>query len=369
MTSPMVSTLARARTTRAARRWLALHLMATAAALVVAFSTWMPWVSAVGTVTLAGHTRRVALQLSPGDVYDVAGTFMWSALTVMGAMICPLLWTHRGRLVSMLAVVAYAVWVVACTSFATIRFEALFRTEVILASDLGIPGLDVSSQRQLLPGLFLACAGILLSLVSCFALFLDVARPRPGARREHAIIPVRSMLPAAGALTASLLLWIIATLVVPWATLDCAGAPLLFGHCTGIPFNAALGTGIRSTTEAFDPLAAKYAAPVLLTGSAALILVAIWRRRLTRRLCVWISLWLVVSAASAALADAGVSAVIANPAAQGLPGGTWSGDNGIACALLALLLGTAGVVYLWIAALRSRSVSGRDRNEPKPAGT
>jgi hypothetical protein len=368
MTSPKVPTLARSRTARGARQRLALRAMATLAALVVALSAWMPWVSAVGTVTLSGHTRRVALQLSPGDVHDVAGTFVWSALTVMGALICPLLWARRGRLVSMLAVVAYAAWVLAFTGFATSRFEALFRTEVILASDIGIPGLDVASQRQLLPGLFLGCAGIALSLVSCFALFLDVARPLPGVRREHAFIPVRSMLPAAGALTASLLLWIIATLVVPWATLDCAGAPLLFGHCTGIPFNAALGTGIRSTTAAFDPLAAKFAAPVLLTGSAALMLVAVWRRRLTRRLCVWISLWLVVSGASAALADAGVSAVIANPAAQSLPAGTWSGDNGIACAVIALLLGTAGVVYLWIAALRSRPELGRDHDEPEPAG-
>ena len=359
MTNPAIQTIARPRT-GAARSWLAFRALASIAAIVVALSAWMPWVSAVGTATVAGRTRRVALQLSPGDVRDVASAFVWSVLTVAGVLICPLLWARRDRLVSLLAVVAYAVWVLAFTGLATSRVGVLFHTEIVLAPDLGIPGLDVTSQRQLLPGLFLACAGILLSLVACLALFLGVARLRAGttaANMDQRMIVVRSKLPAAGALSACVLLWIAGALVLPWATVNCTGIPLVFGQCTGIPFNAALGTGLRVTTSAFDPLAAKYAMPVLLVGSVVFILAAIWRRRLTRRICVWISLWLLTCGISVALGNAGVAAVIANPAAQGLPAGAWSGDNGIACSLLALLLGVLGAIYLWIAAFRLPSAS------------
>lgn len=354
-TNPAIHTAVRPRTA-AGRGWLLPRALASVAALVVAVSAWMPWISAVGTATVAGQTHRAVLQLSPGDVRDVAGAFVWSLLTVAGALICPLLWARRDRLVSLLAVIAYTVWVLAVTGLATSRLGALFQPEIVLAPDLGIAGLDVTSQRQLLPGFFLACAGIVLSFIACLALFLSVARLRAGSSASTSgqpLVTARSRLPAAGALTACALLEIVALLVLPWATVNCAGAPLIFGRCTGIPFSAALGAGIRSTTSAFDPLAAKYAALVLLVGSAVFILVAIWRRRLTRRLCVWISLWLLAAAGAAALADAGVSAVIANPTAQGLPAGSWTGDNGIACALLALLIGLAGTVYLWIAAFRT----------------
>lgn len=322
--------------------------------MIVAVAAWMPWVSAVGTTTIAGHTRRLVLLLSPGDVRDVLGAFVWSALSVAGALICPLLWAWRDRLISLLAVVTYTVWVLVFTGLATSRFAALSQPEILLAPDFGIAGIDVTSQRQLRFGLFLAGAGIILSLIACLALFLGVARLRAGsADGVLHIFRARSKLPASSALTACIALWLAATFVLPWATVSCAETPLLFGRCTGIPFNSALGVGIRTSTTVFDPLAAKYAIPALLTGTAVFILGAVWMRRLTRRLCAWITLWLAASAGCVALADTGVGAVIANAPAQGLPSGSWSGDNGIACAVLALLIGLGGVGYLWIAAFRA----------------
>lgn len=353
--SATTQTITRPHTTFA-RGWVSSRVLASIAALTVAVAAWMPWASAVGTSTIAGHTRRIALQLSPGDVHDVIGSFTWSALTVAGALICPLLWARRDRLISLLAVVAYTLWVLVFTGVATSRVGALFQPVILLTPDLGIAGLDVTSQRVLLLGFFLACGGIILSLIACLALFLGVARLRAGSSAADAslrIVRARSKLPAAGALTACFLLWIAGTLILPWATVNCASAPLLFGRCTGIPFDSALAAGIRTTTTVFDPLAAKFAVPVLLIGTAVLLLGAIWLRRLTRRLCAWITLWLAASAACVALADRGVSAVVADPAAQGLPAGAWSGDNGIACALLALLIGLGGAVYLWIAAFRA----------------
>lgn len=352
MAQPTTLTAARPRTSTA-NGWLAARALATVAAVAVALAAWTPWVEAIGTRTAAGVTRRVVLQLSPGDVTDVIGAFWWSGVTVAGALICPLLWARRDRLISRLAAIAYTLWMLAFMGLATSRIGVLFQPEIVLARDLGTAGLVVTSQRQLLPGLFFACAGTILSLIACFALFLDDARMRAGASTELRIVPVRSKLPAAGALTASVLCWLVATLVLPWATVGCPNTTLLLGTCAGMPYNAALAVGIRVTTTAFDPLAAKYAVLMLLAGSGALILVAIWRRRLTRRLCAWITLWLVACAGAATLARAGVAAVVANPAAQGLPAGAWSGDNGLACALLALLLGLVGVVYLWVAAVRA----------------
>jgi hypothetical protein len=161
-------------------------------------------------------------------------------------------------------------------------------------------------------------------------------------------------LSASGALTLSALLFLIGIFIMPWATVNCTQMPLFLGQCTGVNYAGATSAGIRAYANVFDPLAARYAIPILLAGGALLVLLGVWGRDLFRRGGVWLVLWLLTATLFAVLGDLGAGAIVANPATYGLPTGRWSGDSGIAVAFLGLLIGWGAALYLGILALRGR---------------
>jgi hypothetical protein len=169
----------------------------------------------------------------------------------------------------------------------------------------------------------------------------------PGAGRH-----VRS-LPGSGTITGGLLLWAWGFFLLPWATVNCTKAPLLVGSCQGLPVASALQIGLGAARTVFDPSAALVALTGLLLVGALVILLAVWRRDITRTLCVWASLWLALALGCAALAVIGAQQVVSNAPAVGLPTGDWRGDTGVLVVFLALLLVAIGLIPLWAVAVRA----------------
>jgi hypothetical protein len=164
-------------------------------------------------------------------------------------------------------------------------------------------------------------------------------------------LPTRS-LPGAGAITGGLLLWAWGFFLLPWATVNCAQVPLLIGTCQGLPVWNALPIGLDIARSALDPNAAFAVIGLLLTG-ALVILLTVWRRDITRTLCVWATLWLALALGCALLAVNGAQQVVADAPAVAMPTGDWRGDTGVLVVFLALLLIFIGLIPLWAVAVRA----------------
>ncbi|MGZ6285209.1 MAG: hypothetical protein ACXWQ5_18170, partial [Ktedonobacterales bacterium] len=85
-----------------------------------------------------------------------------------------------------------------------------------------------------------------------------------------------------------------------------------------------------------------------------MVLAGLWWRARSVAFCGWATLWLVLAAAFAWLADYGVGVVVEKHDTLGLPAGTWSGENAVLVTLLGFVLALGGLGYLWVDALRNR---------------
>ena len=368
---------------RRSRRYaLYARLAATACALLFFYASWSPLATAVTSGDLrngpTGPLNRFSLtaaELGAPPLHALlgAGFFgLWSALTVAGLLLSPLLWQSSLRWLRWLAIALYACWLVA---IAIIFIET---SSLVLAT---LPDQLHSGAGPYLTtlypygtrvaiysvtpafGLWLAPLAALLGLAApALAIRAAVTYQRartpvaptvqgeivqPGAAR-----PARS-LPGSGAITGGLLLWAWGFFLLPWATVNCTKAPLLVASCQGLPVTSALQIGLGAARTAFDPSAALVALTGLLLVGALVILLAVWRRDITRTLCIWASLWLALALGCAALAVAGAQQVVSNAPAVGLPTGDWRGDTGVLVVFLALLLVAIGLIPLWAVAVRA----------------
>lgn len=373
----------RGRGARLSRRYALLaRLAATACALIFFYVAWAPLANAItsGDLRLAttGPMYRFSLttaELGAPPLYALYGDHffgLWSGLTVAGLLLSPLLWQTSLRWLRWLAIALYACWLVAVSA---VFIDAAQLILVTIPGHLsqGVGPYEVTlypygtrvAIYTITPafGLWLALVAALLGIgAAALAVMAAVTRRRatvpitPTVQGEIVTpgdaAPTRSI-PGAGAITGGLILWAWGFFLLPWATINCTQAPLLFGSCQGLPVASALEIGLGGARAYFEPTAGLYAITGLLFTGALLILIAVWRRDITRTLCVWASLWLALALGCAVLAISGVQQVVANAPSVGMPTGDWRGDTGVLIVFLALLLVAIGLIPLWAVAVRA----------------
>lgn len=360
---------------------LAARLLATACALLAFYVSWAPLATAITSGDLSqgptGPLYRFGLtaaELGAPPLHALFGADFfgpWSALTVLGLLISPLLWQTTFRWLRWLAVALYGCWLVAImivfAETAQLILSALpdqlhagagpytttlypYTTHVAIYSISPAFGLWLVIVTALLGLAAAACAA--LSAVRYQQARVPVAPSVQGEIVTHAGRPTRS-LPGSGAITGGLLLWAWGFFLLPWATVNCTQSPLLLGTCRGLPVTSALQIGLGNARAFFDPSAGLVAITGLLLVGALSILLAVWRRDITRTLCSWATAWLALALGSAAVAVAGAQQAVSDAPSVGLPTGDWRGDSGVLIVFLALLLVAIGLIPLWAVAVRT----------------
>jgi len=368
---------------RISRRYaLFARLAATLSALALFYVSWAPLATAITSgdlrVAPTGPIYRFSLttaELGAPPLHAMFGESffgLWSALTVAGLLLSPLLWQSSIRWLQWLGAALYACWLIIMSVIFTATTQLILGTiPALLAHGAGpytttlYPYGTRVAIYTITPayGLWLALLGALLGIAAAaLAVMSMVTRRRaiapitPTVQGEivtrGAARPIQS-LPGAGAVTGGLILWAWGFFALPWATVNCSQSPLLIGSCQGLPVTSALQIGLDVVRSVFDPSAALYAITGLLLVGALATLIAVWRRDITRTFCAWASAWLVFALGCAVLAITGVQQVVSDAPSVGLPTGDWRGDTGVLIVFLALLLVGIGLIPLWAVAVRA----------------
>ncbi|HET9110889.1 MAG TPA: hypothetical protein VFN78_08710 [Ktedonobacterales bacterium] len=368
---------------RRSRRYaLFARLTATACALLFFYVSWAPLATAITSGDLrsgpTGPLHRFGLtaaELGAPPLHALVGDVffgLWSALTITGILLSPLLWQTSIRWLRWVATALAACWLVVMTViFAQTAYFILVGLPEQLRRGAGpyqatlVPyGIQVAIYNITSAfGLWLALLAVLLGIAAAaLAVMASVTYQRarapiaptvqgeivtPGAAR-----PARS-LPGVGAMTGGLLLWAWGFFALPWATINCTQAPVLIGTCRGLQGTPVLWIGLDIVRMAFDPSAALYAITGLLLVGALMILLSVWRRDITRTLCAWASAWLAFTLACSVVAISGVQQVVSDAPSVNMPTGDWRGDTGVLVVFLALLLVGIGLIPLWAVAVRN----------------
>ncbi len=355
------------------RRWERLEfvgrILITVGAVLAAVGAWMPGEVVNAYAVVGGQRQDYVLTLTPGDVEGLFGSFEWSLLTVVPLLTLPLVWWrsralvwwHSQEIISTTILGIYSLW------WATVPLsspDALKTSnDLVLVPEMHPQRLIITHHGDRLIGFWIAVmGGALIFIGTLFLIFAAVKRPRDprlnlplfAERSDAATSRPRVPLPGASALTIALALWAVSTFVMPWASVNCSTTPLFAGTCIGLPYTSVLRLGIADVTTLIDPMVARYAVGVLLGGGAAMILAGLWLRARSIAFCGWTTLWLVLAAAFAWLAEDGVGVVVAKHDALGLPAGAWVGENAVLVTLLGFALALGGLAYLWVDALRHR---------------
>lgn len=368
---------------RASRRYaLYARFAATLCAVVYFYVCWAPLANAITSgdlrIAATGPEYRfslIAAEFGAPPLLDLFGDsffIWWSLLTVLGLLLAPLLWQSSIRWLRWVAMAVYALWFIAISwTLAATAQLILFTLPAQLHAGAGpykttlYPYGTRVAIYALSPayGLWLALLGALIGLAalplawlamrSRHAAMVPVAPIAQGEIVTHGDGQPTRSLPGAGAITGGLVLWAWGFFLLPWATLNCSKAPLLIGTCQGLQVTSALEVGLNVIRVYFDPSAALYALTGLLVSGALAILLAVWRRDITRTLCVWTSAWLALALGCAGLAISGAQQVVHDSASVGLPSGDWRGDSGVLVVFLALLLVAIGLLPLWAVAVRA----------------
>ncbi|WIG61993.1 MAG: hypothetical protein OJF49_004742 [Ktedonobacterales bacterium] len=331
-------------------------LLATCAAVLAPVVAWMPSVVVTGTDS---QQQVYTLRLTPGDIDGAfLGTFGWSALTVFGLLMLPLVWSRRRSLITLLGLLGYVAFAIglAISGTSLDAHTILPGTTLALNANLNPSTLNVTSTPRFLTPDWLLGFIAVLTLLAALVIGADVALSRTARRGTPTTTEAQphGQLRAAAKslLTLAIALWAAGTFLFPWATLNCSATPLLIGHCTGITYSSAASYGILANTTAFDPLAGLHAIEILLGGGAALLLAALWWGRASLAFAYWVTLWLLAANGFTILGISGVYAAVTNPAAFALPTGTWTSATGVATTIIALFVGWVGAVYVWFATVR-----------------
>lgn len=372
------------------RRWgIGARIAATVGGLLFFLAAWTPWATAVtsGDLSKGASGPQFTYSLTAAELgappfvslVDPASAYIyWSFLTVLGALLAPLLWQRTRPWLTWMAALLYGVWGIVCALVLAQTDALLFQTVPAMTHAASGPyttTLQPYGIRVVIYaaspafGLYLATLALVVMLA---ALVLAVLELRAGPRivRQHAptvhgeVAPteqaenvagkrVNRSLPGAGAVSGGLLLWAWGFFWQPMVTYNCAQTPLLFAQCQGLPGYSVLQLGLLATRNLFDPIAAPWAINALLLAGAGLALGAIWLREITRTLCAWLSGWLVFALACALITINGAQIIAHNAPSVGLPAGAWRGDMGALVVFLGLLLVVIGLAPLWAIAIRS----------------
>ena len=318
---------------------LVARLLALSGAAFFALAAWLPWVTVyiVPAGAANGISSSVRAALTPAtigapplnSIFGAQGAlFLWSALTVLGILLAALAWMRVSKPIAWLIVSGYGLWLLLTLIVSIISARDLFGSTTLSFAGVTFSAITGSflvvsnAPRDTGLGLWLSGLALLTCLVALWALISTVRRIVPSTESSVATARPATQTPGAGTLTFGLVLWAIGFLWLAWASLGCPSFVLVSATCQGLTsdgamiyaisrFGPILGPG--GALMAFDPLVGEYAISVLLTTSALIIGIAVWRRGVSTALCGWATIWLLVAAAFAALAWYGVNLVVNDP--------------------------------------------------------
>ncbi len=369
------------------RRWLIARVLATTAVALFAIGAWMPWVSiaitfngiGAGTFTtqfdgLQGLAAFSGLALDnlPGSASGRLGSALsvaWVTVALGGVLLCPIVWQWMSARAGRVVAWVYTGWALIATAFATIAANALARMAYGPYGPYGPASFYSSAarvDREITWGFPVMILGLALGWGAAELLRAEARRGEGAVRSAMTgTIAPRSRLQLVGAAIASrgLLVWGLGFLALPWATVNCSSLTLSLTHyvdgsCAGLDAADALAyAGAASTHVTLNSLSGGLGllAYGLLAGGALLVIGGSWWLRVSRWLCLWLTLWPVAAVAAAIYALRGVSVIRqVSPVLASSAVGTWVTGPGVSVTFAGLLLVVVGLGALWVNALRSR---------------
>lgn len=340
------------------------RLLAVLGAALFAVAFWLPWVAFSPGAPKDATSYPAYLLGLPDARHDrlvLVGIF-----SVLGLLLCPIMWRRADSLVSAVAAHVFALW----TLFATL--VTIHSVRVLTGSRGIIPGEgQVIRSPYVAPsvGLWLIVAALVMLWLAVVMLLVHGWRVHP-AWHPHweEFRRSRVQLPGATVLTIGLLIWAYGFLFSAWATVNCFHSSLLFSTCAGIGAPASSGVGmivldlnsprLLENGLAISPLAGVYALPALLGGGSILLFVGAWMRSVSRAYCVWGVLWLAAATLAALLAYTGVRAIVEDARTFGLAPGRWGAESGLLITTVGLFVIFAGLLPLAISTVVRRRAAG-----------
>ena len=320
------------------------RLLALLGAALFAYGSWAPWALVRGQTGLSPESRTYRLFLAPESIgapplsliFSVRAAFIvWSVLSVLGVLLCPLAWVPAPRVLVRFASPAFGVWAL-LMSLVTLAsahvlspvFAATFPVPSTVALNLGrndTVHLYIVS-RATRYGLWLALIAVVLCL-GAMTLWITGGTGKPSetsSAGSYAVTKPRwCQLSGSLVLTLSIVAWGVGFLVMPWDVLRCPSAGIGNRACLEgvrtLAANVVLSTGLERI--AVDPVAAQIAIPALLGGGALLVLAAIWQRDLGFTVLAWVAVWLVSAAGVAAVGYQGLNVQSASSAGSSVSPG------------------------------------------------
>lgn len=327
---------------RAPWRWRVGRILALVGTPLLTWALWAPWGYEYLPVALGNSRSEITfalLTVEPGSygsllaligVPVVPAFVLWSALSVLGLLLCPLLWqVSRPRLARLVAAV-YTVWFVVMAvnmlyfelvvtlprhdPFSTVRglprvslvfsplLQVKFQGDSVLSGFLLNPAFAFVTENV---ALVVISMGLCLGAVICLR---STRWPRVGALPRP---PRRRVVFSAALVTVGAGIWACGYFLVPWAQAlagAVSGPPVAFlafyervGHSPIASYVVSIrGTAthppLPQVPRALDPLAALYALSALLLGGAFLLAIIVWWRGVSRAWVGWSLCWLAFAA-------------------------------------------------------------------------
>lgn len=350
--------------------WMLPRALATLGALLFAAGALLPWV-AIGFTAVPGSPvlrnqigaqeafPYLAAMIDETRLRRIGGVLAWAwvAVFIAGILLCPLICQRLSGRAARLGSLVYTSWVVVATILATTAMNALARVVFFPRPVLAPVDYTVTFvEHQPLWGLAFTVLGLGFSWSAAGLLWRERIRSVP----TGSLAP-RSPLQLVGAAVTStgVLVWALGFLALPWATVNCNSLIISLNHyvsgsCAALDAGDALtyaDYGRSVSANALNGFLAVFAYG-LLAGGALLVLAASWWHRMSRGLCIWISVWYVLALGAAAFALRGVPIILrASPILASGTEGTWVVGPGVFVAFAGLLLVGAGLSALWLHAL------------------
>lgn len=342
--------------------------LAVASALLFVLGVWAPW--AMDTVTAATplgpltstvpvsgdsfgftivyqaiHPQPISLN-QPVIFWSLTLlTLLWDALPLCGLLLSLALWQHASRVVLRLSLA----WLMLSTVGAALGIAHDFSMAGMHACSTGCMTID----GQVSWGVWLTLVALGLAWI---ALWLLAQRPmQPGSASTRGW---RAQV-GAGAFAVGVVLWALAILLLPWVTAGCSGIPFSLTHfargaCMGLDGYDVLSAAIYNAPQsalALGDLDITLGALHIIEffcATGACLVVLLWRPRWSRSLRVPVAMWLALATVVFVLCWYGTSIRLVKGGAVAYTTAPFVVGPAIAATVVALLLGWAGGVLIWL---------------------
>lgn len=342
---------------RGRARWLALGV-----GLLWLYAAWSPWLffrapgGGLSTLDLAGLGGFAA-----GNPLDVLLWPFWvGAITPLGLILAPWLWSRRFHVVAGALFVVWAVLSVLQLIAAAIALGGIVGSGAPLSVLLPGAGTGLAPDFGGVVALVaLVLVGLAAARLASHTLFIirrdgwlkafeGGVRMRPRADDPLAAHARAGLISGgAGTLTAGALIWGLAFVWLPWAVPPCT-ITRSGGSCPGVAARVVMDLAARPAVWFLDPGIFRAAIPALAVATGLMAIYAAWHLTVDWWLVVWLAAWLVLASGMVALGMLGTSVLVR-------AGGDFTAYPAGVIAAFGVAVGWLGIIPLvWAAYLNHR---------------